>query len=224
VFQSVSVVGRGRVGAAVAERLRERGISVVEAGELRVICVPDAAITPVALEIPPGPWVAHVAGAVPLSALGPHERRFSLHPLQTFTQERGAEQLDGSWAAVTAETAEAERRAVWLADVLGLKTFPLADAVRPLYHAAAVMTSNYLVTLFRCASRLFVEAGAPADALVPLLTRTIENGFQLTGPIARGDWETVERHLAAIRRAAPDLEPLYVALADATMAVRAAEA
>jgi predicted short-subunit dehydrogenase-like oxidoreductase (DUF2520 family) len=57
-----------------------------------------------------------------------------------------------------------------------------------------------------------------------LLTRTIENGFQLTGPIARGDWETVERHLAAIRRAAPDLEALYVALADASAALRAAEA
>jgi predicted short-subunit dehydrogenase-like oxidoreductase (DUF2520 family) len=112
--------------------------------------VPDAAIAAVALGIPLGRWVAHVAGAVPLSALDPHEPCFSLHPLQTFSRERGAEQLDGSWAAVTADTAEAERRAVWLADVLGLKAFLRADSARPLYHAAAVITSNYLVTLFRC--------------------------------------------------------------------------
>jgi predicted short-subunit dehydrogenase-like oxidoreductase (DUF2520 family) len=56
----------------------------------------------------------------------------------------------------------------------------------------------------------------PPEALVPLMERTIENGFELTGPIARGDWDTVERHLDAIRSEAPDLEPVYRALAEAT--------
>jgi len=58
--------------------------------------------------------------------------------------------------------------------------------------------------------------GAPPEAIVPLMARTIENGFDLTGPIARGDWSTVEAHLAALEREAPDLVPLYRALVEAT--------
>ena len=84
------------------------------------------------------------------------------------------------------------------------------------YHAGASIASNYLVTLFRAASRLFDDAGAPPEALVPLMTRTIENGFELTGPIARGDWATVDRHLEAIRERAPELEEMYTALAEVT--------
>ena len=80
----------------------------------------------------------------------------------------------------------------------------------------AVMASNYLVTLYRAAARLTTTAGAPAAALVPLMRRTIDNGFDLTGPIARGDWTTLDAHLDAIRRSAPDLEPMYRALAEAT--------
>jgi predicted short-subunit dehydrogenase-like oxidoreductase (DUF2520 family) len=48
------------------------------------------------------------------------------------------------------------------------------------------------------------------------MRRTIDNGFELTGPIARGDWSTVDAHLVAIRREAPELEAMYRALADAT--------
>ena len=59
-------------------------------------------------------------------------------------------------------------------------------------------------------------AGAPAEALIPLMQRTIDNHFDLTGPIARGDWTTVDAHLAALHRELPELEPLYRALAEAT--------
>ena len=90
------------------------------------------------------------------------------------------------------------------------------DDARVLYHAGAAIASNYLVTLYRAASRLFDAAGAPPEALVPLMRRTIDNGFELTGPIARGDRSTVDAHLAAIRAHAPDLEPMYRALAEAT--------
>ncbi|HUZ16623.1 MAG TPA: DUF2520 domain-containing protein, partial [Gaiellaceae bacterium] len=79
----------------------------------------------------------------------------------------------------------------------------------------AVFASNYLVTLQRAAVRL----GVPAEGLVPLMTRTIENGFELTGPIARGDWATVDAHKEAIREAQPELEPVYEALAEATVAL-----
>jgi predicted short-subunit dehydrogenase-like oxidoreductase (DUF2520 family) len=211
------VIGRGRVGSALAARLEERGVALREDGELALLCVPDAAIRDVARGLPPGDgWIAHVSGATPLSALDPHERRFSLHPLQTFTLARGPDQLDGAWAAVTAETAEARALGFELAETLGLRPFELADDQRPLYHAGAAIASNYLVTLHRAASELFAAAGAPAEALEPLMRRTIENGFELTGPIERGDWETVEAHREAIRSVRPDLEPLYDVLAEAT--------
>src|SRR6478752_5827731 len=161
MVKSVNVIGRGRVGTALAARLEERGVELRDDdAELTLLCVPDTAIREVARGLSPGPgWIGHVSGATPLSALDPHERRFSLHPLQTFTLTRGPEQLDGAWAAVTAETEEAR---------------------------------------------------------APLMRRTIENGFELTGPIERGDWETVEAHREAIRSVRPDLEPLYDVLAEAT--------
>src|SRR5439155_25730358 len=125
-----------RVGSAVAARLRERGVALGEDDpELALLCVPDSAIAEVAALISPGPWVAHVSGATPLAALAPHARRFSVHPLQTFTRERGADQLDGAWAAVTAETEEALATGRRLAATLGLRPFELSDSARTLYHA-----------------------------------------------------------------------------------------
>jgi predicted short-subunit dehydrogenase-like oxidoreductase (DUF2520 family) len=218
MFESVNLIGRGRVGAAVAARLEERGVELREDGaELVLLCVPDVLIRDLARGLTPGRgWIAHVSGGTPLAALDPHERRFGLHPLQTFTRARGPEQLDGAFAAVTAETDEAGEHGFELARLLGLKPFELADEARPLYHAGASIASNYLVTLHRVASDLFRAAGAPPEALEPLMRRTIENGFELTGPIERGDWTTVEAHREAIRATRPDLEPLYDVLAEAT--------
>lgn len=216
MFESVTIIGSGRVGLALAARLRERGVKVAPDGDLVVLCVPDDAIAEVAAGVAVGPWVAHVSGATSLAALEPHSRRFSLHPLQTFTRARGPEQLDGAWGAVTGETEEARTAGFRLAELLGLHAFELDDDARPLYHAGAAIASNYLVTLHEVASDLFRAAGAPPEALVPLMRRTIENGFELTGPIERGDWETVELHRRAIRGARPDLEPLYDVLAEAT--------
>jgi predicted short-subunit dehydrogenase-like oxidoreductase (DUF2520 family) len=218
MFESVNVIGRGRVGSAVAARLEERGVELRDDAELALLCVPDAAIAHTAqgLSLGPGRWIAHVSGATSLSALEPHVRRFGMHPLQTFTRSRGPEQLDGAWAAVSGENDEARTHGRELALTLGLRPFDLDDDARSLYHAGAAVASNYLVTLHRAASRLFEAAGAPPEALVPLMTRTIENGFDLTGPIARGDWDTVDAHVRAIHDEAPELEPMYVALAEAT--------
>ena len=222
MISTVRVVGTGRAGGAIAARLAERGLPVSTGREpladadLVLLAVPDAAIAEVAQRVPIGPWLAHVSGATSLTALDPHTRRFSVHPLQTLTRDRGAEQLDGAWAAVTAENEDARVAAHWLAETLGLRPFDLADADKPLYHAGAAMASNFLVTLHAAAARLLEESHAPPEALVPLMTRTIENGFVLTGPIARGDWSTVEAHLTALEERAPDLVPLYRALAEAT--------
>jgi predicted short-subunit dehydrogenase-like oxidoreductase (DUF2520 family) len=218
MIESVDVIGAdGRVGRAVSARLAERGL--VAAGrpsDVVLLCVPDRAIVEVAAGIAPGPWVAHVSGGTPLAALAPHVRRFSLHPLQSFTLDRGAEQLDGAWAAVSGESGEALVVATSLTEVLGLRPFTLADEHRALYHAGAAIASNYLVTLRRAAGELLTRADVPPEALDPLIRRVVENGFQLTGPIERGDWETVERHRAAIAEHAPELLESYDALARLT--------
>jgi predicted short-subunit dehydrogenase-like oxidoreductase (DUF2520 family) len=222
MFAHVHVIGTGRAGGAIRARLVEHGLRVTDGraadpgAELVLLCVPDHVIGEVAAAVPIGPWIAHVSGATPLAALEPHRRRFSTHPLQTLTRERGPEQLDGAWGAISGESDEAVERARWLAETLGLRVFELADADRTLYHAAAVIGGNYLVTLHDVAVRLLSEVGAPAEAIVPLMTRTIENRFDLTGPIARGDWTTVDAHLQALAERAPDLVPLYRALGEAT--------
>jgi predicted short-subunit dehydrogenase-like oxidoreductase (DUF2520 family) len=217
VIEPIRIIGAGRVGSAVAARLDERGVAIRDEGaQLVLLCVPDGAIPEVARSIEPGPWVAHVSGATPLSALDPHRRRFSVHPLQTFTRARGPEQLDGAYAAVTAESKDARALAVELAVTLGLRPFELADDQRALYHAGAAIASNFLVTLRRVAGRLVEDAGAPPEALDPLMRRTIENGFELTGPIARGDWDTVEAHVHAIRARRPEFERVYTALTEVT--------
>jgi predicted short-subunit dehydrogenase-like oxidoreductase (DUF2520 family) len=217
VIERVHVIGSGRVGSAVAARLRERGIAVREDDpDVVLLCVPDTAIADVANGLGLArAWLGHVSGATPLAALDPHERRFSLHPLQTFDRSGDPAQLDGAWAAVTGETDEALAVARELAELLGVRPFELAEGDRTLYHAGAVFASNYLVTLQRAAVRL----GVPAEGLAPLMTRTIENGFDLTGPIARGDWATVEAHKRAIRATHPELERVYDTLAEATVAL-----
>jgi predicted short-subunit dehydrogenase-like oxidoreductase (DUF2520 family) len=222
MFTHIHVIGTGRAGGAIRGRLLERGLTVTDGrladagADLVLLCVPDQVISIVAAGVDIGPWVAHVSGATRLSALDPHERRFSVHPLQTLTRERGPEQLDGASGAITADTDDALARARWLAETLGLSPFEVADGDRTLYHAAAVIGGNFLVTLHRLATRLLEEVGAPPEAIVPLMSRTIENGFDLTGPIARGDWTTVEAHIEALEARDPDLVSVYRALAEAT--------
>src|SRR5918996_6655997 len=137
-FTSAVVVGAGRVGSAVAPRLGGRlptrtvgrALDVGDA-DLVLLCVPDRAIAEVAEAIPPGPWVAHTSGARRLEELDPHERRFSVHPLQTFTRARGQEQLDGAWAAVSGESDEAVEAGVQLARPLLPEPLELDDEESP---------------------------------------------------------------------------------------------
>src|SRR6266545_4020880 len=134
MIENARVIGAGRVGSAVSARLEERGVELRANGaELVLLCVPDGAIAEVAQDLEPGHWIAHTSGGTPLSALHPHTRRFGLHPLQTFTRARGPEQLDGAYAAVTAETEEARALGFELAELLGLEPFELADEHRELY-------------------------------------------------------------------------------------------
>ena len=147
MFEKIRVIGRGRLGSALVDRLTARGYDVAEHDvQLVVLCVPDAAIADVAATIDAGPWVCHMSGATPLSACAPHVRRFGVHPLQTFRRGAGAGQFDGAWGAVSGETPEAIARASWFGAALGLHTFEIDDNRRALYHMGATMASSYLVT------------------------------------------------------------------------------
>ena len=135
--------------------------------------------------------------------------------MQTVWPELGRDQLEGAYAAVTGDCGR-RRRARRAA---GHEPFPLADDRKPLYHAASVFASNYLVTITQVAVGLLERAGLDRElalrALRPLQDRTLDvAGRRPTGPIARGDAATVAAHLEAI---GPELQPLYRALGRATL-------
>jgi predicted short-subunit dehydrogenase-like oxidoreductase (DUF2520 family) len=145
--------------------------------------------------------VAHLAGSLGLDVLGSHPRRAAVHPLVAMPNaEIGAKRLaSGAWFAVAGDAIA--RRVV---DDLGGRWFEVADEHRAAYHAAAVIASNHLVALLGQAERVASIAGVPLAAYLDLVRVTIDNVAELgpagalTGPAARGDWATIEAHLAAM--------------------------
>jgi len=204
--------------------------------EVVAIGVPDdalsSAVSDVAAVIEPGVWVVHLSGAQGLGVLAPIEgagaHPLALHPLQTFADVAGAiEALPGCAVAVTAATEEGAKLGDGLARDLGGRPFRLADTQRPLYHAAAVFASNYLVAISGAGHALFGSAGVP-DALAamrPLQEATLANVHRLgpqaalTGPAVRGDAGTIDRNLSAIAAAMPGLVAPYVALCRTSLGV-----
>lgn len=193
----------------------------------------DAAIEPVCTTLAragalgQGHTVAHLSGATGLEALGTAEAAganvLSLHPLQTCPDvEAGLARIPGSAFAVTAREPETLELGMGLAADVGGRPFVLEDAMKPLYHAAAVFASNYVVALGALAEDLEAVAGVPDPraALGPLQLATLENveavgpAAALTGPAVRGDAGTVERNLRALGEHAPEAVAAYVALAD----------
>ena len=192
--------------------------------DLVVLAPPDASLADVARRVAPGvergALVVHVAGSFGLGVLAPIIEHCpdaaigALHPLQSLPSiEAGADRLPGSWAAVTGGAA-----VVALATDLGLHPFEVADEDRAGYHAAACVASNHLVALLGQVERLAAAVGVPNEAFEPLVRATVEHTIALgparalTGPVARGDAESVAAHLAAI----PSAERrAYLALADA---------
>jgi predicted short-subunit dehydrogenase-like oxidoreductase (DUF2520 family) len=227
-----AIVGAGRLGRAAVVGLREAGIDVegplgrgarCQDADVVLLCVPDGEIATAAAALEhraDGPLVGHCSGATTLDVLAPHEA-FSLHPLMT-VPANGPSQLAGASAAIAGTTPHARGVAHQLALHLGLTPIDVAEEDRAAYHAAASIASNFLITLEAAAERLATDAGVDRHALVPLVRATVENWASmgperaLTGPIARGDEETVirQRHAIAIR--SPDLLPLFDALAEAT--------
>jgi len=237
------VVGRGRVGESIASAAERAGLEAAQAGrddlepacasaEASLLCVPDAAIADaceaLARFVPRLRLVGHVSGAAGLDVLGPAADRgaalFSMHPLQTVPD--GTSDLTGAPCAVAGSDGAALAFATALAARLGMRPFEVPEERRAAYHAAASMASNFLVALEESAASLLDEAGIEdaRELLAPLVLRTAANwsergGGALTGPIARGDEATTGRHLEALRQSAPELIPLYEALAERTRAL-----
>ena len=164
--------------------------------------------------------VGHCSGANGLGVLAGREA-FSLHPLTTVTTG-GEARFAGAGAAVAGSSTRALAFALDLAARLGMRATVVDDADRAAYHAAASIASNFLVTLEGAAERIGATAGVDRAMLVPLVQAAVANwaalgpAGALTGPIARGDAETVARQRAAIEERAPDLLELFDALAAAT--------
>jgi predicted short-subunit dehydrogenase-like oxidoreductase (DUF2520 family) len=235
----IAIVGAGRMGCALAAALA--GAAVDVEGPLRrgetpsadaaavLLCVPDAEIPNAAGALPArsGRPVGHVSAATPLAALAPHTA-FSLHPFMTVTQEGAS--LRGVTAAIAGATSEALRYAEQLALTLGMRPVQIADADRAAYHAAACIASNFLVTLAGVAEQLGRTAGLEREPLVALVQATVANWSRLgaeralTGPIARGDADTIARQRAAVAERLPDELDLFDALTDATRRLAATAA
>jgi predicted short-subunit dehydrogenase-like oxidoreductase (DUF2520 family) len=230
---AVAVFGRGRLGGALAAALGAgpplgRGAQPPPGNEVVILAVPDDAVAGLAAALALGPAVGHCAGALGLDVLAPHRERFSLHPLMTLARPADAAALRGAGAAIAGSNPRALALADGLARRAGLEPFTVDDADRALYHAAASVASNFLVTLEASAERLFRAVGVERRHMVRLAQASLENwaaiGAQaaLTGPVARGDRATVARQRAAIAGRTPELLALYEALADATRRLAAA--
>ncbi len=194
-----------------------------------ILSVPDDSLAEVAELVaaqgpaPEGCAAFHLSGALSTEVLAPlHARGYavgSLHPLQMVANAiTGADRLPGSYFSVAGEpgAVAAARR---LVGALGSPTITVPERSRPVYHAAAVMASSYLAALLAAAGRLMVQAGLPDDealpALLPLARGTLsaleesELGRAITGPLVRGDVETIGLHMRSLE---PRERALYAAL------------
>ena len=211
---------------------------IVERCRVVFITTPDDAVLGVASELiwKPGQGVVHCSGAENLDVLESAQRLGacvgSLHPFQTFacldTPEEATERTQGITFAVEGEG--------WLGSVLeemvsrlGGRSIRVSPEERALYHAAAVMSCGYLVTLIDSTAELLKAAGLSDDevlpAIAPIAATTIRNvsrcgvDASLTGPVARGDTLTLKKHLEVLQNRLPRLLPLYCNLSQQTLPV-----
>lgn len=207
----------------------QRGEEFPEA-DVALVCVRDDQIEELVGEIrdlvSSVTVVAHVSGFVPISVLNPLASTGvsigGFHPLQTLPDpERGASSLAGSYVGIDGDLLAVDAL-THLALALEMSPFRLTDAVRPLYHAAAAAASNFVVTALATAADLFDAAAIDPEVARPLVDRVVSNVFDsgarksLTGPIARGDTETVVGHLVAAHQVSDAVGRQYRLLAEAT--------
>jgi len=225
---SLRRVARSLPGAAILAPEQ-----VVERADLVLLTVPDDALPGLAAglaatEVPlEGRLVAHASGRHGLAVLDPVTRRgalpLALHPVMTFTgRPDDAAKMAGICFGVTAPDALRPVAEALVVEMGGEPVF-IAEERRGLYHAGLASAANHLVTLVASSSDLLREAGVadPARMLGPLLSAALDNvlalgDLALTGPVARGDAETVAAHVHAIGAVAPEAVGAYLALARLT--------
>jgi predicted short-subunit dehydrogenase-like oxidoreductase (DUF2520 family) len=201
--------------------------------EVVLVAVRDDAVAAAAHDLAAGGQITarhtvlHLSGLLDETALGPLRPTGAalgcLHPLQAITQpERAPERLRGALAALTGDVRAVEIGSA-LARSLGMRPVVLPGTAKPRYHAAAAIASNYLVVLAAVAERLMSDAGLPREearaGIAALMEGTIANvraegPAALTGPIVRGDLETVRAHLAVLP---PELQNTYRVLGRAAL-------
>jgi predicted short-subunit dehydrogenase-like oxidoreductase (DUF2520 family) len=244
-YPVVAVSSRSRTSAQkLAQKIKgcqvfDNSQAVADSAELIFITTPDDAIASVAAEVNwhPGQSVVHCSGADSTDILQPAKqagaRVGAFHPLQTFASPQQAmENIPGSTFALEAE----EPLLGILKDMaaaLDGQWVELKASDKVLYHAAAVFACNYMVTLVKLATDLWQNFGVPQEkaikALVPLLRGTLHNietiGIPncLTGPIARGDTGTINKHLDALKANAPQLLSTYRELGRQTIPIALAK-
>jgi predicted short-subunit dehydrogenase-like oxidoreductase (DUF2520 family) len=237
---SLSLTSAQKLASRIANcKVYVRAQDVADVAQLIFITTPDDAISQVAAEIEwqDGQSVVHCSGAHSVDTLEPARKKGArtgcFHPLQTFaSSDQAIENLPGSTFAIEAE----EPLSSWLKDMateLEGDWVILNAGDKVLYHAAAVIACNYLVTLVKLATDLWQTFDVPSaqatDALMPLLRGTLSNidnvGLPncLTGPIARGDLGTISRHLESISKQAPALLTIYKELGRQTIPIALAK-
>lgn len=235
------ITGASAVSDASRERVRRylsgtpviQPADVAEAADLVLLTVPDDALPGlvrglVATEAPlMGRMLMHASGRHGLAVLEPAVEQgalpLALHPVMTFTgRADDADRLAGICFGVTAPAVLRPAAEVLVMEMGGEPVF-IAEADRDLYHAALAGAANHLVTQVVQAEDLLAKAGVgqPARMLGPLLSAALDNALRLgdaalTGPVARGDADTVAGHVAALRAEAPEALPAYLALARLT--------
>jgi predicted short-subunit dehydrogenase-like oxidoreductase (DUF2520 family) len=246
-YPVLAVISRTRANAeALALKVEARVASdsfrdLPPETRLVVCCVPDDKVTETASRLSriTHDWrktvVLHTSGALAASALAPLEgegaRTLSFHPLQALTRSSETDVLDGVYAGIEGPS-PALAAGIELAVGLGMRYLILSAEDKPRYHLAASIASNFLVTLQAVVQQIFqtldVDRETAQEVVAPLVRGTLDNlaastpEEALTGPILRGDLETVHKHGLALRRYVPHLVPVYASLAmeTITLAVR----
>jgi predicted short-subunit dehydrogenase-like oxidoreductase (DUF2520 family) len=230
-----SDASRDRIAALLPGVTIGKPTAVARAADLLLLTVPDdmlANVVRVLVDsgaIREGQYVVHTSGRHGLAVLEPAAavgaRPIALHPAMTFTGTAlDLDRLSGCVFGLTAGEGERELAESLVKDLGGRPSW-VPEEMRTLYHAGLAHGANHLVTLVTEAMELLSAAGAddPAATLRPLLTAALDNALELgdsalTGPIVRGDVNTVRAHLTDIAASAPTTLPSYVALARATLA------
>lgn len=237
----IAIIGRGRVGGTLARVLTEKGHApsdAVKEADVVILAVPDDVIENVCGELSErnglkdGACMLHCSGVKSAESLA--EARdvgvsvASMHPLQSFAGDETGNPFDGIIVSIEGDE-KATKTAFEVAKTLGAQPVEIDGKAKMLYHASAVVASNYLVTILDLALNLVEKAGLDREVamkgFMPLIQGTLKNVQEkgpveaLTGPLARGDVGTIARHVSEMNEKTPEFAALYTALGQATLSL-----